>query len=493
MDNPTTPQISPEEARSQLWHMGYLSWKLDSTQEQIYNFIQGNTEKINVLSCSRRLGKSYLMLIIAFEQCLKFPGSIVKIVEPEIKMIKRDVRQLVRQITKDCPRDIMPEFRVHDNIYTFPNGSEIQLAGSDNGNGESLRGGSAHLCIVDEAGFCDDLEYLLQSVLIPTTLTTKGRILLASTPPRSPDHEFIKFVKQAESKGTIIKRTIYDNPRITPDDIEEILKPYPDGVNDIQFRREYLAEFLVSQDDAVIPEFTQQLQDDIIKEWPRPPFFDAYTAADIGFRDLTVVLFAYYDYRKAVVVIEDEVVMNGRKMTTEALALAIKEKENKLWVDPMTFETRAPLLRVSDNDLRLINDLNILHGITFLPTAKDNAEAALNNMKIYLSQGRIIINPRCKTLIFHLRNATWNKQRSSYDRSPDAGHYDAIDALKYLIRNINFQRNPYPSDYNFTHIATDDRLFPSNYKKPNTSNVITHFEDMFKVKKVGKRNPGFNK
>ena len=46
-----------------------------------------------------------------------------------------------------------------------------------------------------------------------------------------------------------------------------------------------------------------------------------------------------------------------------------------------------------------------------------------------------------------MKNATWNKSRKSYERSPDAGHYDAIDALKYLVRNIQQNKNPYPANF----------------------------------------------
>jgi hypothetical protein len=67
-----------------------------------------------------------------------------------------------------------------------------------------------------------------------------------------------------------------------------------------------------------------------------------------------------------------------------------------------------------------------------------------------IAEERIIINPRCKQLIFHLKNATWNKNKTEYERSLDGGHYDLIDALAYLVRNIAYTRNPYPKGYGMT-------------------------------------------
>lgn len=204
---------------------------------------------------------------------------------------------------------------------------------------------------------------------------------------------------------------------------------------------------ITDTNEAVVPEFTETLQKKIVMEWPRPIFFDAYTAMDLGMTDLTVVLFAYYDYKNAKLIIEDEYVTNGQKFTTKSLAEGIKQKEDSCFSDPITRELKPPFKRVSDNNLIVINDLYVLHGLMFLPTRKDDADAALNNMKIMLNAEQIIINPRCTTLIRHLRDATWNKSRKSYDRSPDNGHFDAVDSLKYLVRNIDLNKNPYPIGY----------------------------------------------
>jgi hypothetical protein len=65
-------------------------------------------------------------------------------------------------------------------------------------------------------------------------------------------------------------------------------------------------------------------------------------------------------------------------------------------------------------------------------------------------------------LIFHLKNGIWKKGGKEFARSPDAGHYDAIDALKYMVRNINYTRNPYPANYDR---PKDQVWFESSEKK----------------------------
>jgi hypothetical protein len=104
-------------------------------------------------------------------------------------------------------------------------------------------------------------------------------------------------------------------------------------------------------------------------------------------------------------------------------------------------------MRVSDNNLILINDLHRLHGIFFRPTNKDNKEAQINNLRLDVAGYKLYIHPRCKTLIRHLRFATWDKQRKGFTRTEDGAHADAVDALLYLVRNVQKSKNPYPPGY----------------------------------------------
>lgn len=483
-DLPKVPTLSPTEARNRLWKKGILHWKLDKNQEQLYAFVKANKNKIIVMACSRQMGKSWLLCTLAIEECLRAPDRVVALIAPEVKMIKRILRSKMREILIDCPKDIAPEYKTVDHIYKFPNGSEIQIAGTDNGHAESLRGIKAHLCIVDEAGFCSDLEYIVKNVLLPTTTTTEGKIILSSTPPKTNDHDFIKFWQRAEIMGALIKRTIYDNPRLTIRQIEDLAEAIG-GVTSIGFRREYMCELITSEEDAVVPEFNADLEAKIVKVWPRPAYYDCYASMDIGFRDLTVTLLAYYDFKNGKLIIEDELIVKGDKFLTHIYAKDLRDKENSTWVHPMTKEPKTPYLRVSDNNnLILLNDLQIQHGLTFMPIPKDNSDAALNNMRMMLKQERIIINPKCVTLINHLKNAIWNKARNSYIRSADSGHFDAVDSLKYLCRGVQMQKNPYPANFQFDKM--EDVFFTKN---PTDNNKLHEsVKDLFKIKRPRRTN-----
>ena len=441
-----------------------------------------STHPIVVIGSSRQLGKSFFLSTLAIETCLKTPNVIVKYIAPKVKDVRRIIAPLIRDITSDAPEDIRPQYRTNEHVFRFHNGSEIQLAGTDNGHAESIRGNRAHLCIIDEAGFCDDLNYIVNSILIPTTTTTGGKIVMASTPPKSADHDFMMFLKKAEMEGAFVRKTIYDNPRLTAQDIQRLADAVG-GVDSVDFKREYLVQVITSADDAVVPEFTKELQTRVVQAWKRPPYLDNYVSMDIGFRDLTVILFGYYDFRAAKLIIEDELVFQGKQLVTDALAAAIKLKEKELFTNNLG-DFKEPLVRVSDNNnLILLNDLIVKHQILFIPSLKDNAEAALNNMRMLLKNERVIINPRCRTLISHLENAIWNKARTSYARSADKGHYDAVDALKMLCRALNTTKNPYPAGFD---LNINENFFVSEQAKPTT--FETKLQEQFRI-----RNPRFIK
>lgn len=443
---PEINKISVHAARDLLWERGELTWKLRSHQLKLYSSYTDCKEKIIVWNCSRRLGKSFALSVLALETCLKKPNALVKYCCAKQKDAKEIIRPLIREIIEDCPIAQKPEFKTQENAWVFPNGSRIQLMGLDGGRAESVRGGSSDLAIIDEAGLVKELPYIMTSIILPTTITTKGKIILASTPPRSPSHPYItRYVNKARIEGNLITMTLYDNPHIAKDEIDKIIEE-SGGIDSTDFQREYLCVIVKDENYAIIPEFNPSSEPNIVREWERRPFYDGYVGMDIGVNDLTVALFGWFDFLSNKIIIEDEFVINGQKFNTNSLAEGIKQKESKVFTDALTGEQRTPAMRVCDTSLTLINDLWSLHTLRFLPTRKADADGALNTVRKMIQDERIIINPRCKTLIAHLRDGVWNKNKTSFERSSE-GHFDAIDALKYLVRSINLTRNPYPPGF----------------------------------------------
>lgn len=468
-------QISPQQAREILWNKGKITdFLLDDNQKLLRNQIKNKKRRTHVAVFARQMGKSYGALAIAVEELLSRKNITICYVAPRLKQGKKIVKNNLDEILKSCPQELKPKFDRDSSSYVFPSTkSKLELYGFNAEEIESARGPKAHMIIVDECGFMTDLKYGLRSVLYPKLNTTRGPMVLVSTLPKSQGHEYWDLVKKAEFDEVLIKKNIYDCPRYTKEDIDTFAEEVG-GYDSVDFKREYLNIMITDEDHAVIPEANDELLEKIVKDWRRPPYFDPYVSMDIGVKDLTAILFAYYDFITGKVIVEDELTFKGKSFTTSNLAASVIKTEENLW------NLKKPYLRVSDNNnLILLNDLNIQHDLFFSPTAKDNKHAWLNQIRIMLSEERIIINPRCKQLIFHLKNATWNKSKTDYERSLDGGHYDLVDALAYLIRNILYSRNPYPKGYGMTYGDSHMTL-----KNSNKTAFEEHLISMFSLKKT---------
>lgn len=431
-----------ETAKSKLWHAGVLSWKLHKAQVDMHDAVDLNPNSLFVINCGRQIGKSFFLCAYAIEYALKNPRAKICYVAPQAKMVKKIILPRIKEILKDCPKELKPTYKVNEQVYIFENGSEIHIAGTDAGRAENLRGQVFHLVIADEAGFIDDLGYLVSSILVPMISTTRGRIILSSTPPISPDHAFVRYVRQAETNGNYIKKTVYDNPLIDPRQMKNLIEA-SGGESSDAWRREYLAEFITSAKDAVVPEATEALMSELVQQWPRPPFYDSYTSADLGYIDNTGMLFGYWDFRLAKLIIEDEATFN--KPTSSKIAEIVREKEKACWES--NGSVKDPYKRVIDGNDITIADLNAPpNNLRFVKTRNDDPLAAVNELRVMVHNKQIIINPRCKNLISEIKYAVWDTSGRKFARSDEEnrGHFDTLMALVYMVRNLNKQKNPYP-------------------------------------------------
>ncbi|MEM1415519.1 MAG: hypothetical protein AAGH15_11490 [Myxococcota bacterium] len=430
-----------------VWTGGDLSYLLHPGQLELRSAYLSSDSRKFVLRCARRWGKSRWLTVLGLEKCLQKPGSWVRFAVPEKAQAEEIVEEHMDPILDDCPAELRPEHQISKSRWAFPNGSRFVLAGCDGKNARRLRGKSTDLGMVDEAGDVDRLEYVVRSVLMPSTATTNGRVIISSTPSVTPAHPFDSmYCVEAEAEGYYYHRTIYDAPHITPEDIDD-LKKESGGELSSHWIREYLARPILDDALAVIPEWTAA-KEVCVAPHERPARFDTYVVGDFGFNDLTVVLFGYYDFLRDWIVIEDEVVFRNTAYRDIAPVLLAKERELWRLEDGTTAGTpgepwKGPKRRIADCTLQERRDLSKYEGWAAYAPEKFDSVSAINITRAWVGEQRIRVHPRCRTLIAHLGGAIWNKSRKSFERSGEYGHFDALDALKYFVRHVNRGRNPY--------------------------------------------------
>jgi hypothetical protein len=433
--------------RDQLWLAGSLRWKLMEYQDGLYDEITGSNSLKYVVNCSRRFGKSFILSLFAFEFALKNKNVHIRFAAPTQKQLKEIITPIFEKIALDAPKQVKPTWKQMESHFYFPSSNSfIHVAGCDNGRLENLRGHESHLNIIDEAGTIDELEYLIKDILLPQTLTTGGKTYIASTPPPTPAHYFHQLAIEAQNKGYYSKYTINDNTSLDPVLKAEYARE-SGGEESTTWKREYLCQFVVDENRVIIPEWKR----DFIQARERDEFYkfyQCYASMDIGGRDKTAILFGYYDYRKASLIVEHELIFEGRDTTTKLIAEEIRAIESAHYPE-------KTVKRWSDNNaVIMVQDLQLEHRIAFNPTSKDLLQAMINEVRLFVGAGRLIVNPRCTELLGCLESAVWNKQRSEFERSSLYGHYDALASLVYLIRNIDQSTNPVPHDFGFNKHET---------------------------------------
>jgi hypothetical protein len=113
-----------------------------------------------------------------------------------------------------------------------------------------------------------------------------------------------------------------------------------------------------------------------------------------------------------------------------------------------------------------------MHGLNFAATNKDSLPAMVNQARVILSQKKIRIHPRCRSLLGQIRSATWNDSKTGFDWSVQYGHYDLISALIYMIRNADWLGNPFPEyDSGLTHFT---HYIPGGNKPRGNEGFLAH-------------------
>ncbi len=484
-----------QAAREELWRIGALRWKLHPDQREVYDAMMASAASRYVLEIARRYGKTFLLVVVALEACLRFPGSRVVFGAPTLKHLEEFVHPAFEKICADAPADCLPKFNSQKGHYEFPEngparGSYVHLFGADTKQKANRgRGAEARVAIFDEAGFTPFLSYILRSIFRPQLLLPgedkPGRTYIGSTPAEEPEHDFTAIAERAEANGNYANRTIYDNPRLTPQRIEQFIAEdaKEEGLTSEEymktddFRREYLAERVVNKLLVAVPEW-EEGRKTLIQPVKRPQYFRAQVTLDFGGADPHAVAFAYWHPaagRKGdgAYVTEDELLMRDGESSAQ-VAEAVKAAEVRLygakkwdgtlavlqegtlqhlldqlptWMERVLYENapQQPWSRIADNNLTLVRDLFELHGLAFVPTAKDQKQLQVNALRVLIREGAFLVTPNCVHTDRHLKQTTWkDHKRKEYARK-GGEHGDLLDCAVYGVRNLD-RRDPTPAD-----------------------------------------------
>lgn len=468
----------------------------------------GSYPKIFGLPVSKRWGKTSWILWVKDEDARKRPGSRMRIATAAQIDIKEIVDQVAEKTFATCPPDIKPVYQGSRGSlgegYLYPqNGSFLSLIGLDQ-RPNAGRGRRSDGDVVSEAAFVRHLKYIVKNVYLHSYQgIPHARLILESSAPADRDTAWeLEFLPDFVARDAYYTATIEDNPRLTREEIAlEIAqaggREHPDCL------REFFNVIAPPPGVLVVPEFSETAHVGSI-ELPAgaraegaaigaigldygngaetPEYAHAYVSMDPGTRDMFAILWGFWDFANARLVIQQDWAERGA-LTKDVIEL-LQRTEQELWgcspedvtrlAEPSTefrhgrvgwgqheAERQArltywdgpsldgrggwckpnPYLRVGDTDasgVRLYHDLSNDYGINVIGTDKtDSKEARLSSLRDAFANGRIVVHPRCTKLISHLRACRWNKNRTDFERTDLHGHFDLVDALVYLWRVVS--------------------------------------------------------
>lgn len=439
------------DLREKLWRRGDIEFVLHPGQAKLQQAYLHSKGKLFVADCARQTGKSTWAAMVGIQKAIKKPGARIRSGTAFLSDLEQFIIPAFELVLKDCPKAMLPKLNENKLEFRFPNKSKIKLVGLDR-KPNGLRGNKIDMFLLHEAGYISQLRKLYRSVLIPcTTHVPDAKIIMESTQPESPDHDFIPFCDMAEVRNSYSLLTIDENPLLSIEQVEDIALEYAPndpnmtraervalGRKSTAFRREYLCERVVEESRAIVPEFDFRRHVAISPISIAHRYWHRVEALDSGVRDMTGCLFAYYDFARAKLCIEDEFAITGSEVTTRRINDLVRQKEKER-------EYSFVYRRVADNDnLILLQDLGTEFGLHFMPTSKDELIAMVNKVRMWFQGERIEIHPRCERLISALKAGIWDPQRKSFARSEAHGHFDLLAALVYLVRNVPESDNPVP-------------------------------------------------
>lgn len=460
-----------EQAIHDAWEFGRLRYKLEPRQRDVYDsFRRAVPEEPFVFICHRGFGKTFTGSTYLLEGQRRHNDCNQLIISSTLKKLRTIVKPAFETLLRDCPPEYKPRYDSQDSFYEAPTGVRTHLLAAQGGHIENARGiHNVTDVLIDEAGFFGDeedsypLDHVVNNILMPMFIRTKSkpRIVMMTTPPEIPNHPVKAFYERAKAVGCAEVRDIYnsDIPAEKREEMRRRMLAIPGG--DIAWAREMECKWIVDANRLIIPEWNAKY----VQCVPRDQFFTfyhKYNALDTGVRDFTVNLYAYYNFRLGALVVEDETLLKNEEVRTDILAACIKQKEKEIGFEK-TYR------RIGDNNnLIVLQDLSGIHGLSFIPTTKDELFAMVNEVRLWVNSGRVLINPSCTHLIGCLENGIWDKQRKEFSRSAVYGHFDGLAALCYLIRNIDTVANPVPANYGLsiqTHnLTTTKQPETQNYK-----------------------------
>lgn len=244
---------------------------LHPTQDEILK----TAKRFNHLRCGRRYGKTTLIEELS---SITLDGKLVGIWFPTYK----DLSEVWKDLKKTY-RAIIEKQNEQLKQITLITGGLIDCWSME--DPDSGQGRKYHRAIIDEAAKAPKLYQAWENTIRPTLTDYQGDAYIMSR-PKGKNNPFFELEQKHRqfANWAFYHFTTYDNPHINPDEIEEAKQQ----LDDINFRQEYMAEYVDANDRPFLYKFSEQLH--VVDSYKPNPHLPILVSFDFNKDPMTALI-----------------------------------------------------------------------------------------------------------------------------------------------------------------------------------------------------------
>lgn len=377
--------------------------------------IRSIKERKKIIQSGTSCGKTYGILIILIDYCIRNPLTIVSVVSETMPHLRRGALRDFLNIMNKTGRFVDDRYNKSNLTYTFGNGSFIEFFSAD--SPDKLKGARRDILFINE---CNNVSYEVYQQLM---IRTKGDIYL----DYNPDRLFWAITDVAhEPDARLIKLNYKDNEALDPAIINEF-KIKLDKANTSEYWRNWCRVYIDGEVGSL--EGTVYTNWELIGSVPD----DARLLGlglDFGYTNDPTAVVSVYFYNGDLVV--DELIYQAG-LTNPGIANILKLMipiGTEVWCDSAEPKSIAELKQLG------IRAFGVVKG-------PDSVKWGISIVQQY----KLWITERSKNLINELENYLWMKKDGTSTNIPMGSEDHALSGLRYLVMSKLGKRQPHQSPF----------------------------------------------
>ena len=402
---------------------------LHSAQE----YVISNAKRFNHLRWGRRGGKTTMIEELSSISLDGWPVGIWFPTYKDLSEVWKDLKNLYRPITNKVNEQLKQiELVIPGGLIDF-----WSMEDPDSGQGRKYK-----RAIVDEAAKAPKLYIAWENTIRPTLTDYQGDAFIMSRPKGKNNGFYLIEEKHRPFENwAFFHYTTYDNPHILRSEIEEA----KDQLDDINFRQEYLAEYVDANDRPFLYAFEPRKH--VIKSYAPNPHLPLIFSLDFNKDPMTCLVGQQIDIWTTYAFAEIDL-QNGS--TPEVAEMIIADYVN--WTFNMdvtgdaTGRNRSALTRGNLNHYRVLKEaLQLTDDQIRVPTqnlALSDSRVLCNSV---LKNAKFYITENCKKTIKDLEMAMVDDEGELIKNQTFPCH--KLDSFRYLIAECYKDFIKHPNKY----------------------------------------------